>query len=81
MTISVLKVNATAFKGVRAEQYRVGPNVIGVVGNRADRSQLCGLVADEQERRVLRGEGMAGERIARTGALVMGAVPSRDRFG
>jgi hypothetical protein len=32
MTISVLKVNPTAFKGVRAEQYFVGPDVIGGSG-------------------------------------------------
>jgi len=31
-TISVRKVNATAFKSVRGEQYLVGPPVIGVVG-------------------------------------------------
>jgi hypothetical protein len=32
MTISVLKVNAIAFKGVRVEQYLAGPDVTGVVG-------------------------------------------------
>src|SRR6266496_2812101 len=37
--------------------------------HRADRGQLCGLVVDEQERCVLRGEEMVGERVAhgRTG--------------
>jgi hypothetical protein len=31
MTISVRTVNAAAFKGVRVEQYLVGPAVIGIV--------------------------------------------------
>ncbi len=31
---------------------------------RVDPRQLCGLVVDEQERRVLRGEEMVGERVA-----------------
>jgi hypothetical protein len=37
MTISVLKVNAKAFEGVRVEQYLVGPDVIEAVGNRGHR--------------------------------------------
>jgi len=32
MTISVLKVTATAFKGVRVEQYLAGLDPIGVEG-------------------------------------------------
>jgi hypothetical protein len=32
MAISVLKVNATAFNGVRAGQYLVGPGVAGAKG-------------------------------------------------
>jgi hypothetical protein len=35
--------------------------------HRADRGQLRGLVVDEQERRVQRGEEMVGERVARRG--------------
>jgi hypothetical protein len=37
------------------------------VSHRADRSQPCGLVVDEQERRVLRRDQMVGERIALRG--------------
>jgi hypothetical protein len=35
--------------------------------HRADSGQLCGLVVDEQERCVLRGEEMIGERVADRG--------------
>ncbi len=35
--------------------------------HRADRGQLCGLVVDEQERRILRRNEMVGERVAYRG--------------
>jgi hypothetical protein len=41
MTISVLKVNATAFQDVRVEQHLTGPDVIGgIVGIVWPRDQL-----------------------------------------
>jgi hypothetical protein len=39
-----------------------------VVIHRADRGQLRGLVVDEQERCVIRGEEMVGERVTHGGA-------------
>src|ERR1700733_13972179 len=39
-----------------------------LVIHRADRGQLRGLVVDKQERRILRGDEMVGERVAHWGA-------------